>query len=542
MMQRVTVAFFSFLVGILAMPAAARAGLVFEFDPNLDVSAVRAVTRTGRGFVFQSSSGSHTVALDSAVQEAVLQWVRAYKGGPVVISIDGSLVPGGAQYYPPSTPEPLGEYLLLLDSYAHQLACGSVPEGDAKQHPLLARGAMADLPDRRHKLLLSKSNQAGEAVWYRRLAGRYIVPPGCVGELTLRVRADKGAWPVRLEPSSWIHTITHQWYRDIDVPSPWDNWAARLPYKVLKQDLEQHWDSYRAALPRIDELSSIVESLAVLHALRERAPERWQELLALASPQQSEPRRPSPKLMAAPLSSAEWTALSRSWVADPIATTAQANLALSLILGDTSLDKQTKLKWVHEIQEVATRDPRLQAKFELLWTMLTPTTELAARPRQLGEFFTLLRGSFGGAFRLRAHALNRLERQHAQDPVIAANLKRQSDLLLADFMDMVKERCAAPASQSDVNDFEDLSQDVYSVGLLTRAHVQDGQHDELVRAVACIHERRGLAPQVGRELAYQHAHFRFLTYLQQHARSPVLKQEIQSSRDRMAAAIGLLDY
>lgn len=526
----------------LAMPTVASAGLVFEFDRSLNVDGVRAVSRTGRGLVFQTTGGSHTLVLSPPVQDAVLEWAKEYKGGPVVISIDGSLVPGGEQYYPPSTPAPLGEYLLSLDSYAHQVSCGSLPEGDRNRHPLRARAGEEALPHKRHLMLLDETNHSAEALWYRRLAGRYTTPPGCVGELTLRVRSNKGAWPIRLEPSAWLHTITRQWYRDIDVPSPWDNWAARLPYKALKQDMEQHWDSYRQAMPRLDELSSIVEALAVLHLLRERSPQLWRTLLSQPTPDDTEPEQPSPKLELPRIAVTQWRALSRVWVGDSIRTTAQANLALSLLIEDPSILRELRVKWLREIQDVAAHDPRMQAKLALLAVLATPAQELAANPQPLRTTLTLLRGSFGGSFRLRAHALNRLEQKHAHHSIIGPMLMQESARLLADFMEMANQRCTAPASAADADDFEDLSQDVYSVGLLNRANILTGQHEDLVRAVACIHARRGLAPQVGRELAYQHAHFRFLTYLQRHARSPELRQEIASNRDRMAAAIGLLDY
>jgi len=58
-------------------------------------------------------------------------------------------------------------------------------------------------------------------------------------------------------------------------------------------------------------------------------------------------------------------------------------------------------------------------------------------------------------------------------------------------------------------------------------------------AVGCVHYRRARAPQAGRELAYQHAHFRFLGYLRANVRLPALRELLASYQRNIAEIMHL---
>ena len=360
----------------------------------------------------------------------------------------------------------------------------------------------------------------------------------------------------RVQVRSWLHMITEQWYRAIDVPSHPDRWVARLPYRVLKEDIEGRWEAYREAFRPLDELTSTVEAVAVLHAVRSSGNGPTWSAFAGSLRRGSSRLAPTRagRLRPHPFEDNPWTVLSRAWVGDRVETPAEANLALALILAGEAGGARNR--WLEGVAEVARLDPRTQAKWRLYETLV----DVLAPGRQssgakVKALFDLLRRDFPASFRLRAQALNLLEamtqvreraggeRTDVEPPrwlrAAVARLRVESRSLLKDFQRRTGEPCSGRAKLGTFA-WEGLSQDVYSVGLLSRARGEEGVLDpELTAAVACIHRNRGLADQVGRELAHRHAHYRFLGYLRKKAGTGTAKDELVRFRKELAARVGV---
>jgi hypothetical protein len=177
----------------------------------------------------------------------------------------------------------------------------------------------------------------------------------------------------------------------------------------------------------------------------------------------------------------------------------------------------------------------------------------------------LLREGSPDSFRLRVQALGLLERKLSAcgkpspagpgpttdsgsdgTAINAASvnlyLSEESDRLLQDFLAIARPRCAAtPGAPDDLGPWEDLTQDVYSVGLLPRARGSD-LFEQVLDAVACVHHRRALAPQTGRELGYRHAHLRYLLLLKDSAQSKALRDRIDGYATEIAATLQLSEW
>lgn len=368
----------------------------------------------------------------------------------------------------------------------------------------------------------------------------------------MRVTPEVGAWPIRLSIGSWIHPQTELWYRSTDAPSPRDQVVARIPYRDLKQDIEQRWDEYRRAFPSLDKLSSTVEALTLLQAIRIQRPELWQELRAKV-PVKGEllPEQADPMLRHAPLDARLWQQTSMAWVGERIETSAEANLALNLVAYDETASVPLT-RWIPEIAAIGQRDRRIQAKLELLEIYQMPTPILCGRLERVLSLMTLLREGSPDSFRLRTRALGLLEtklrecgtkdalaqpgqsaesRSQDESSDLAASLRaywsQESEQLLMEFLAIARPRCVAtPSAPDDLGPWEDLTQDVYSVGLLFRARNSE-LYEQVLEAVACIHHRRGLAPQTGRELGYRHAHLRYLLQLMRNTQTADLRNRME---------------
>jgi hypothetical protein len=524
------------------LAGAANAGLIIEID---ETSPVRIDVRVEpEGLTFTSEAVKKTISLPPAVVDDLVSWAAKDRGGPLVFSIDGSLVPGVQnEYSPPAVNASLARRLFKYDVYAHNLACGGVPE-DESIHPLIkATGDDSKLPHKRYEELLSASNLSDEAIWYRRLTARYVSPPYCIGELTMHVATAKTPALVEVEVHSWLHQITNQWYRDTDVPSEWDRWAARLPYRYLKQSMEEHWNNYRSAFPPMSELTSIVEAMGLLRAARSASPDSWQRFLQQASavPWDDDyaPALETPHLRTEGMQGSVWRALSADTLSSGIRTASEANLALALLVTERRETESANRAWWQAVEAVASRDVRVKAKLALARLLAGDDNDNSGG--RLRDTLSALRGEYQDAFRLRATALNRIYRKlgyalTAEDRLIVWH---ESKRLVKEFVDRVAARCDAPPSADDIDWWESRSQDVYSVDLLRRANTYHLADDDFIGAVACVHYHRGMAFQVGRELAYQHAHFRFLGYLHEKATRPELKARIERYRGELARAMRL---
>lgn len=518
-------------------PSSARAGLVFELDGidarRIDSAEVRAdrVTVTSRGHAY-------VIEVPGGAGPALLAWARSDRGGPLVFSMDGSMVPPeNHDYRPPSVPAELARLLFQYDGYAHSIACGATPWREPETHPLVqSAGGEGRLPHRMHQALLDPAARTPQAYSYRRLTERYADPPECIGELSLYARPGTGGRIVSIQPRSWVHIRGWQWYREIDVPSEADAWVARLPYQPLKQDMEARWPAYRAALPPLGSLSSIVEAMAVLRAIKRDAPAVWRALEREELPRwlsvHAEIERPRYHR----LDSEPWRRLARAWIGDRVDTPAQANLLLGLLIaGDPEV-------WSLEgLEAVAARDPRTEAKYQL--AVLLGKRDERGFVEQGRRFFERL-AQEPHSFRLRAQALFAIEaraarRESSESVELAAFLESQRAALVNDFLTRARAACASSATA--LTTWEGLSQDVYSVGLLRHLRREGALSQPIVEAVACIHFNRGMAVQPARQLAYRHAHYRFLGYLARHA-DPQLRSRILEYRRKLASSMNLSDW
>jgi hypothetical protein len=108
-------------------------------------------------------------------------------------------------------------------------------------------------------------------------------------------------------------------------------------------------------------------------------------------------------------------------------------------------------------------------------------------------------------------------------------------------------------SNDDFVGWEDLSQSVYSTGLLSflKKRLRDDDYGrntydpDFARALAYVHFRRGFAFQRGEEIAYQHAHFRYLGYLSNRLsteRDAKLIKTIFEYRSQLAKHMGITGW
>jgi hypothetical protein len=547
------------MVPVLLWAAVAHAGLIIEVAPDLDAH-IAAARLEGDEFQFDSSAGTRRIVVPDGTAELILEWAQHYDGGPLVFSIDGALVPSVRNSYaPPSLPDPLSQLMFEYDSYAHLVACGGLPS-QRTLHPMIRRGAREQLPGAVYRTLLDRTNRAAEAVWYRHLAARFDQPPSCVGQLSFRVDSAARPGATNISVNSWLHTPTLLWYRPTDVPSEWDRWAARLPYRFLKRDIETHWNQYQETFGPLRELTAIVEVFALLQSIKQNAPAVWTALIqnaeAMASGHESNLNSTFERMLEArehigideldAFDSRRWRELSQAWLGEHVDTPAQANLALQLAQAD-----ELSASWQSDIEGVAATDPRLFAKLQLYKVSGTRFASLLRDPSQVTALFASLHQDYPDNFRLRAFAVGRLSARLSRvlnsGAVETNNLNGLRPLLRdliqehaklgREFIALAEPACRTRSLSTDVVFWEDLSRDVYSVGLL-----DNDATPALIRAVACMHRARGLAHQVGLELFFRHAHYRFLGYLgglRQVSADSDLASTIDGYRRSLAQAIGL---
>lgn len=526
------------LVVLCLCPKISQAGLVFEIHDIDGHHIDAAVMKTDR-LEIRSQGRNHVFQFPAGVGALLIDWVRRDSGGPLVFSIDSSLVlTDGHTYWPPSVPDELARLLLRYDDHAHQIACGATPEG--KEHPLVRRAGEHMLPHRVHQSLLDPATQNPQAYAYRRLPERFVKPPGCVGELTLHASPGTGGKLVDLRPRSWVSMITRQWYRLTDVPSASDEWVASLPYQPLRQDLEQHWPEYRTAFSPMASLSSIVEAMAMLRGIKRDAPTVWRYLEGNAPVHQHVIEDQIKWLSFHKMDTQPWSELSYTWIGQIIETPAEANLAIGL-----ALTFDPNLLTTDGLQEVARRDRTTAAKLEIARMLLdsntlSDSTIFTDRSKRL--FHVVSQAPQG--FRLGVMALlwmSKIARATMpQNRDIAQLIDERARALQDDFVRRAESACAS--GSTDLVSWESLIQDVYSVGLLRQLAQNDILPQRIVTSVACAHFHRGMALQRGAELAYRHAHYRFLRYLSRYANNSRTQEQISQYRKGLAQTMNLRDW
>ena len=531
---------------VLAPLKSASAGLIIE---TIESKAPKVDVRLDAGkLLFSSTSGRQVITLSNSDVRDLVAWIdETQPAGPIVLSMDGSLVPGApSSYAPPGLRPRLRSLLLQLDAYAHSLACGGIPD-DPKAHPLVSSSGLKLMPAQRYLALLAESNNSPESLWYKRLAGHYSEPPDCIGEMTLQVSVGSGALLANTRVDSWLHQLTTRWYRDVDVPSEWDRWAARLPYAPLKRSIESDWPAYRAAFPAMDELTSIAEAISLLRVSHRTAPDSWRALVqTLASePSDYEFGRTvlAPLLYAERLDRRPWQVFGARSLLQGVHSPSDANRALDWLMSVRGFDEYgdeapatggetptPEVVW-GQVKAVAPSDPRIRAKVALAQYIRTP---VGGRKELLPTTLAALHGDYPNSFRLRATALNLIGRSMSEEQELA-----ETGALIDAFENQVEARCDSPANSEDIIWWESRSQDVYSTNLISRTRDFGRFDDRFVAALACVHFRRGAAHQVGRELAFRHAHFRFLGYLRGATRSAALQARIGRYQQNLAHMMGL---
>lgn len=572
----------------MLMVNSARAGLVLHIDAGIAGKDISALRFKGSELQVVTRGGVRTIVLPAGTRDDAVRWAEQYQGGPLIVSIESAFgVAVGTNYVPPVIPGGLHARLLRYDGYFSSLACGAMRSDGASRHPLTRKpGGLRQFPAAQYQELLSVARTDETAIWYRRLAARYADPPQCFGETTLTVNPQPGAQVVGVSVQPWLYAATRQWYRGIDSPSTWDHWAALLPYQPLLSDLRNNFDLYRAAFAPVDELSSLLETVAILYAVRTRSPAVWKAFRSALGPESADPaktrlvrRGPENLSMPQTFDRESWRQWSVAWIGPQVETTAEANLALSLLM-DAKLPDDRVQRWIAGVEQAVERDPSLQGKVALVSLLFKKNMGDTEFANELQDLFVLLRRESPTSLRLRAQAIRRLgmrllwERpaipkpptQPAAAPSNTADeeaddagedvdpdsdqetrpwqrsetvLENEQDRVISDFVSYALPRCLDTREGRDQPlVWESLLDDIYSVDLLNLAPGHPRQSD-LIRAAVCAHFRRGTSIQVGRELAYQHAHFRFLGYLRAYAQTPELRKQIADYRRTLAELMGL---
>lgn len=534
------------LLAAVAAPKAGIAGLVVDLERAQKIAPLARIdVQMDAIEAYFSDGDTLRLLLPAGVPALLDDWMRDYPGGPLVVSIDGALIPGAHEYLPPSMPKQLGNLFFRYDTFAHSVACGAIPT-DAMTHPLIRAGRRDELPDRRAEALLAADATEPAALRYQQLARRYVEIPGCVGDFTIGVTLDERMRP-RAVVSPWLHTITALWYRFQDVPDEMDRWVGRLPYRPLMHDLIDRWPAYREAFPVFDEFSAVVEALALLRAARLHG--RPVALVGRVTVDGA-PMRRSPLMLPPDMPQRQWRERSLAWIDERVDTLAEADLALQWLwtckrggsLCERRVDPHERA-WLEGVEHVAERDDGLQSRLEL-WKILDELTKgKVPTPAQLSA----LLGSEAPSdrFRLYSYAVTLIT-------VVASELsleERPSSLwddIYRRLADRLRTACAeAAAGAGDIDTWEARVRDLYSTGLLRDAlsHPDQATRSTVARHAACVHRGRAGARQIGWELGIRHAHYRFLGYLAGTDRLMDEDREvIREHRGHVANQLGISDW
>lgn len=558
-----------FLMLILTPWTKLSAGLIIDIDKNIDVSKISNIITRGDELIIEYPGGTRVLKLPNNALDPVILWAKKACVGPFVFSVDGALVPGAPDYMAPCLPPNLGEAMLHYDVYAHSLAQGQMPD-DTLLHPLvkLHKNTLL-MPYQQYKLLMNINNNSPEALWFRRLASRYPSYPGCIGEFTIHATASKKGFPVGIKARSYRWIRPHLWYRasGVSVPNEQDHLALSLPYNGLDQHIESNFDDYRRAFQPLDELASIVEAYAVLGKVATTNPQLWNKLIlarykSIDLNENSEPIAASsyPDLGSMRFySKPTWVNLSTQWIGDRIETSAEADLALSLLWNESAYSwSDPNPLWLAGIRQIANNDTDIRCKL-ILFNAKTNKEDLG---KNIATFFNYASRGMKN-FRLRVMGyklfLKQIDRLNYDDEEkkeengttgvagqkTETNYKKilaiEKQNILNDFIAEVDKLKKASKDNTNLIVWEDLSQSVYSVGLLDLLNSEyDAIDAEFSKRLAYVHYRRGIIDQKGLTLAYRHAHFRFLKYLYDLSEyDEELENDISKYRTELAQKMGL---
>ena len=564
----------AFLFCVVLLPKSSQAGLIIEIPEEIDISQITKLDINEDGLYVHFEDGNkHQLRLPENALPYIVVWAIQECTGPFVFSIDGALVPGAENFAPSCIPQPLASVFFEFDVYAHELANGYVPD-NVDLHPLVSKNGNIDLlPHRQYSKLMDPSNSSSEAVWYRRMTQKYISKPGVIGEITVIAKPSSSGFPVKTSAISHRWFRPHVWHREVDVPSLWDHRVLDQPYIPLRKDIDNRWEEYRKAFTPLDELSSIVETYAILKAILEKNPTLWNDFIRL---NQKKIERFSSYLYDSYYHTLSPTLSSRSFVSEPswsdqsynnlgnnIRTTAEGDLALNwlweyrnddLWAYDPVIPTDKKEQWLVALEKLAEDSPRIKAKLLLYKSEAIEDEENGLV--HMKEFFKFTR-RHSELFRLRVMGYNLFYNRYSYDydyddynEELGKFFSNQRRLILNDFIEEVKQY-RSNEGYKDPNTrlffWENLSQNVYSTALLEIAEDEYGYYSgyapDFAEQLAFVHYQRGKEPQIGFELAYRHAHFRFLKYLLENSeQNDHLSQKVNSYRLELADLMGIKNW
>lgn len=546
----------------------AHAGLIIEISADIDVSSVKSVQIEGNNLIVMYGANSKKIiTLPRGAMDNLLLWVKQPCSGPFVISVDGALVTGAPTYTSPCMPPGMADAMIHYDVYAHSFAQGDVPR-DSMLHPLILKtGNMSLMPHAQYVRLMDARNQSPDALWYRNLTGRYPTKPGVIGEFTIKATPAASGFPVGIAVVSHRWFRPNLWYREVTAPSEFDNLTLDQPYAPLKKDLETRFDEYRKNYKPFDELASIVEAYALLKKITQTKPELWNQLIRKRCPNGKDNCISAGDIrgQSGPASSwydswdatIPWPEWSTGSIGETVETSQEADLALCHLwksggyFGDADLDYTRTISWEEGIGAIAENDPDIKAKY-LLYQFKNETESEEAREDLANRFFALTRKN-KELLRLRIVGCRKMLDMETSKWLIEL-VAEERDKIVRDFIaavEALKKQQGKP--NGDFLPWEDLSQSVYSTGLLP--FLQDRLSDDdygryaydpkFARALAEVHYRRGMAFQRGEELAYQHAHFRYLGYLLNkidEEKDETLPKTIHDYQAQLAKHIGITGW
>lgn len=536
-----------------------RAGLIIETSDAINISSIKSLHISEEQLiVYYGSNRKKIITLPDGGMDNVLLWVKRPCSGPFVISVDGALVPGASTYTSPCLPPGLADVLIYYDVYAHTFAQGDIPR-DTMLHPLISKtGNMSSMPHAQYARLMNPQNRTPQALWYRNLMSRFPNNPGVIGEFTIKAVATKKGFPIGIETVSHRWFRPSLWYRKVTAASEFDNTAFDLPYAPLKGDIETRFDEYRKKFKPFDELASIVEAYALLKKIYHEKPALWNSLLkekcgtntmkCILAGTINRGREPSGSWYDTWNAEISWADWSKGGIGGAVETSQEADLALCHLwsgVSDTDLDFDKFVEWEEGIEVFAEKNPDIQAKY-LLYQFKNKTEDEEMRKVLATDFLELTRNS-RELMRLRIIGSQKmLEIEDAEwlTELVEAERKKISQ----DFVASIE---ALKTTHKESNDdflmWEDLSQTVYSTGLLSFLQSNNGYRrnsydPNFARALAYVHYRRGLAFQRGQEFAYQHAHFRYLRYLSENTSDTKVRQIIHVYRSKLAKHMGIMGW
>lgn len=228
----------------------------------------------------------------------------------------------------------------------------------------------------------------------------------------------------------------------------------------------------------------------------------------------------------------------------------EADLALCLLwnqggyYNDYDLTYSEVINWEDDIVSVAGNSSDIKAKYLLYKIKKEEGEESAYERQELVEEFFEITGSDKQLIRLRITG-SQLIREFDQSDEMAEILSAEREKIMSDYISSVN-NLKKKQSNDDFLEWEDLSQTVYSTGLLRflKTNLTDYDYNsyydtDFAEALAYVHYRRGMAFQRGEELAYQHAHFRYLGYLSKEVSDAALRRTIYKYQKELAAKMGI---